>query len=70
MGEVSKVLVQYSTDVIIPVFKSGDVTSDTCLNYKVCHCSHTGKLGHCQNIRCLRVDHCVISTGVIDCKCP
>ncbi|KAL4222440.1 hypothetical protein ACF0H5_018479 [Mactra antiquata] len=66
MGDISKVLVPYSTDVVIPVYKSGEVTSDTCLNYKVCHCSHNGNLGHCRNIKCLRVDHCVISTGVID----
>lgn len=68
MGQVSSVMVQYNTNVIIPVYKSAEATSNSCIKYKVCHCSHTGHLGHCEDIPCISNDHCVLDNGVIACK--
>ena len=67
MGQVSRVNVPYSSDVIIPVVnKNGD--SNSCRRYKVCHCSHTGMLGHCTEIPCIRSAHCALDNGVINCE--
>ncbi|XP_060563740.1 reversion-inducing cysteine-rich protein with Kazal motifs-like [Ruditapes philippinarum] len=64
MGQVSRVMVPYSSDVIIPVNKNGD--SNSCRRYKVCHCSHNGMLGHCTEIPCIKNGHCTLDNGVIE----
>ncbi|XP_045167377.2 reversion-inducing cysteine-rich protein with Kazal motifs-like [Mercenaria mercenaria] len=66
MGQVSRVMVPYNKDVVLPVDKNAEENSNSCRRYKVCHCSHTGHLGNCHDIPCVRNNHCVLDTGVID----
>lgn len=65
LGQVSKVLVPTNTEAVIPVYKGKEPTSAACLDYKVCHCSHTGNLGHCRDVKCIPNKDCRISTGLI-----
>jgi len=60
MGQVSKVLVPHGSSVIVPETGKNREKTESCLDYKVCHCNSEGNLGHCQDIRCIPKDHCRI----------
>lgn len=58
MGQVSKIHVPYGTDVVIPMYKHGEI-SDDCTPYEVCHCSHTGKFSKaCEPTECRQLENC------------
>ncbi|WAQ94024.1 RECK-like protein [Mya arenaria] len=59
MGQVSKVLVPHGSNVLIPVYRNGEI-DEMCTDFKVCHCGSEGSLGHCQDITCVANTHCRI----------